>query len=108
MGVASSEQARQGRSLTIASTFVLAFRGLSVATAIQIAGALLGIGPLAALPVSPFAAVLAFGAVALLHLVTEELLAGAHEVKDTPLATATFRSGFLGIVLISLSSGGPT
>ena len=33
--------------------------------------------------------------------------AEAHEVKDTPLATATFFLGFLGILLISLSSGGP-
>ena len=74
MGVAFSEQARQGQILTIALTFELAFLGLSVATAMQIAGAskrkvvavtaaiaatlpagaLLGIGPLAALPVTPF------------------------------------------------------
>ena len=70
-------------------------------------GALLGIGPLASLPVTPFAAVLAFGTVALLYLVTEELLAEAHEVKDNPSATATFFVGFLGILLVSLSSGGP-
>lgn len=127
MGVAFSEQARQGRILAIALTFELAFLGLSVASVMQIAGAskrrivavttgiavalpvgaLLGIGPLASLPVTPFAAVLAFGTVALLYLVTEELLAEAHEVKDTPLATATFFLGFLGILLISLSSGGP-
>jgi ZIP family zinc transporter len=127
MGVAFSEQARQGRILTIALTFELAFLGLSVATAMQVAGAskrrivgvtagiamtlpvgaLLGIGPLAALPVTPFAAVLAFGTVALLYLVTEELLAEAHEVKDTPVATAMFFLGFLGILLVSLSSGGP-
>ncbi|MGD9794242.1 MAG: ZIP family metal transporter [Acidimicrobiia bacterium] len=127
MGVAFSEQARQGRVLTIALTFELAFLGLSVATALQTAGAsrrqvvavttatsltlpvgaLLGIGPLASLPVTPFAAVLAFGTVALLYLVTEELLAEAHEVKDTPLATAMFFVGFLGILLISLSAGGP-
>jgi ZIP family zinc transporter len=126
MGVAFSEQARQGRILTIALTFELAFLGLSVATALQAAGAntrrvvavtagiammlpvgaLLGVGPLATLPVTPFAAVLAFGTVALLYLVTEELLADAHEVKDTPLATATFFLGFLGILLVSLSSGG--
>ena len=127
MGVAFSEQARQGRILTIALTFELAFLGLSVATALQAAGAstrrivgvtaaialalpvgaLAGIGPLASLSVAPFAAVLAFGTVALLYLVTEELLAEAHEVKDTPLATATFFLGFLGILLVSLSSGGP-
>lgn len=128
MGVAFSETARQGRILTIALTFELAFLGLTVATALQTAGALkrrivqvtaaiamalpigalLGAGPLAALPVTPFAAVLAFGTVALLYLVTEELLAEAHEIKDTPLATATFFLGFLGILLISLSSKGPT
>jgi len=70
-------------------------------------GALLGIGPLAALPVTPFAAVLAFGTVALLYLVTEELLAEAHEVKDTPFAAAMFFLGLLGILLVSLSSGEP-
>lgn len=126
MGVAFSEEARQGKILTIALTFELAFLGLSVATAMQSAGAtkrrivavtaaialtlpvgaLLGAGPLASLPVTPFAAVLAFGTVALLYLVTEELLSEAHEVKDTPIATAVFFLGFLGILLISISSGG--
>ncbi len=124
MGVAFSEEAEQGRILTIALTFEVAFLGLSVATAMQAAGgtkrrvvsvttaialmlpvgAVLGAGPLASLSVAPFAAVLAFGTVALLYLVTEELLAEAHEVKDTPLATATFFLGFLGILLVSLSS----
>ena len=128
MGVAFSETARQGQILTIALTFELAFLGLSVASAMQTAGstkrriigvtgaiavalpigALLGAGPLSALPVTPFAAVLAFGTVALLYLVTEELLSEAHETKDTPIATAVFFAGFLGILLISLSSGAPT
>lgn len=43
------------------------------------------------------AAVLAFGAAALLYLVTEELLVEAHEGEETPLLTAMF---FLGFILI--------
>lgn len=41
------------------------------------------------------AGILGFGVAALLYLVTEELLAEAHEQPDTPLITATFFAGFL-------------
>lgn len=82
--------------------------GFSAGVAVMLpVGAVLGIGPVASLPVTPFAAVLAFATVALLYLVTEELLAEAHEVRDTPLATATLLLGLLGILLVPLSSGGP-
>jgi len=128
MGVAFSEEARRGRILTIALTFELAFLGLSVAAALQAAGAskrkvvtttiaiaaalpvgaLLGIGPLGSLGGAPFAIVLAFGTVALLYLVTEELLTEAHETEDTPVATALFFVGFLALLLVSLSTGGST
>lgn len=43
---------------------------------------------------------LSFGAAALLYLVTEELLAEAHETKDTPLITSSFFVGFLMIFLL--------
>lgn len=43
------------------------------------------------------AGVLAFGAAALLYLVTEELLVEAHRTRDTPALTALF---FLGFILI--------
>jgi len=41
------------------------------------------------------AGILGFGVASLLYLVTEELLAEAHEVPDTPIATAAFFAGFL-------------
>ena len=65
-------------------------------------GALLGIGPLASLPVTPFASVLAFGTVALLYLVTEELLTQAHEVDETPLLTSMFFVGFVALLMIEM------
>ena len=45
---------------------------------------------------------LAFGAAALLYLVTEELLVEAHEVPETPLTTAMFVIGFLALVVIGM------
>lgn len=36
----------------------------------------------------------------LLYLVTEELLVEAHEKPDTPLISATFFVGFLGLLLV--------
>ena len=126
MGIAFSETARQGRILTIALTVELAFLGLAVAAALQQAGAdrrkvilttiavalvlpigaVLGTGPLGALRGIPFSLVLAFGTVALLYLVTEELLTEAHESPDTPVLTALFFVGFLALLLVSISSGG--
>ena len=44
--------------------------------------------------------VLAFGAAALLYLVTEELLVEAHETPETPLTTAVFFLGFLVLFMI--------
>ncbi len=41
------------------------------------------------------AGILGFGVASLLYLVTEELLAEAHEEPDTPLVTSTFFAGFL-------------
>lgn len=49
-----------------------------------------------------FAAVLGFGVSALLYLVTEELLAEAHGVPDTPIVTATFFAGFLVPLLMAM------
>lgn len=47
------------------------------------------------------AGVLGFGVAALLYLVTEELLAEAHEAPDTPIITATFFAGFLVPIVIA-------
>ena len=42
----------------------------------------------------------AFGLVALLYLVTEELLVEAHEKPETPLATAVFFVGFFLLIVL--------
>lgn len=49
-------------------------------------------------------AVIAFGAAALLYLVTEELLVEAHEEFDSALAAAVFFAGFLLIFLLEIGS----
>ena len=43
---------------------------------------------------------LAFGLMALLYLVTEELLVEAHEKPDSPAISALFFVGFLGLLLV--------
>jgi zinc transporter, ZIP family len=54
---------------------------------------------------APLTGVLSFATVALLYLVTEELLTEAHEQPDTPLLTAIFLVGFLSLLLISMIRG---
>lgn len=54
----------------------------------------------AGLPANIYAALLGLGTVALLYLVTEELLVEAHEVPETPFATASFFIGFIVFLLI--------
>lgn len=66
---------------------------------------LLPIGALLGLPISTLSAPVvtgffAFGLVALLYLVTEELLVEAHETVDRPWVTAMFFAGFLLILLL--------
>ncbi|WP_049758920.1 hypothetical protein [Renibacterium salmoninarum] len=58
-------------------------------------GALIALFLLAGAPEAVLAAVLAFGAAALLYLVVEELLVEAHEHKETTVLTALFFVGFL-------------
>lgn len=108
-----------GLLLTIALTLEVLFLGLTVAVELQasaysklriaitigLVGLLLPLGALIAMPVGQLApemivAFLAFGLMALLYLVTEELLTEAHENPDSPLITAMFFVGFLGLVLI--------
>ena len=50
----------------------------------------------------PFAVLLGVGIVALLYLVTEELLVEAHEVKETPWSVAAFFGGFLLFLLLDM------
>lgn len=119
LGVAFNAGARAGLLLAVALTLEILSLGLAltaslgefmrsrlkiVATVLALslllpAGALLAL-PVSLLPSVAFTGVLAFGLVALLYLVTEELLVEAHEVKDTPLITAMFFVGFLSIILL--------
>ncbi len=53
---------------------------------------------------APLVGVLSFATAALLYLVTEELLAEAHNIPDTALATAMFFLGFLGLLVLEIVS----
>ena len=119
LGLAFVAGGKAGVLLTIALTLEVLFLGLTVTTelgetikskariiAITMGIALLlPIGAAIATPVATFppvviAGFLSFGLMALLYLVTEELLAEAHEKPDTPLISAMFFIGFLGLLLI--------
>lgn len=119
LGLAFVAGEKAGVLLTIALTLEVLFLGLTVTTelgetirskariiAITMGIALLlPIGAALATPVATFppviiAGFLSFGLMALLYLVTEELLVEAHEKPDTPLISAMFFIGFLGLLLI--------
>ncbi|MES3151638.1 ZIP family metal transporter [Sphingomonas faeni] len=119
LGLAFVAGGKAGVLLTIALTLEVLFLGLTVTTelgetikskariiAITMGIAmLLPIGAAIATPVATFppvviAGFLSFGLIALLYLVTEELLVEAHEKPDTPLISAMFFIGFLGLLLI--------
>ncbi|MCJ2006767.1 transporter [Methylobacterium sp. J-092] len=119
LGIAFAAGAKTGILLTVALTLEVLFLGLTVAnelgeggaskrkvvglTAALVLllplGALLG-GPVGSLPLSVQGGFFAFGLIALLYLVTEELLAEAHETEDRPWVTAMFFAGFLLLLLI--------
>lgn len=119
LGVAFSAGARAGLLLAVALTLEILSLGLAltaslgefiksralIVATVGLLALLLPVGALLAMPAAilpqvVFTGVLAFGLVALLYLVTEELLVEAHEVKDTPLVTAMFFVGFLAIILL--------
>lgn len=121
VGVGATVGLKQGVILAIALTLEILFLSLSVAAELQSRGAsrrvatlvpsglglltavgaiggalaLQGAGPVVLAPV------LAFGAAALLYLVTEELLVEAHEVDETPLLAGMFFLGFIVIFVLS-------
>lgn len=124
LGVGFAAGARQGLLLTAALTVEVLFLGLSLTTELTekirapwkilavVAGLslLLPVGALLGEPVgrlsAPYlAGFFAFGLVALLYLVTEELLVEAHVVPETPWVTAMFFAGFLGMLLIEQAMG---
>ncbi len=119
LGIAFAAGAQAGILLTIALTIEMMFLGMTVATELKetIASQLrivsivallvlalpLGTilaGSVATLPTASLTGFFAFGLMALLYLVTEELLAEAHETPDQPWVAAMFFVGFL--LLITL------
>lgn len=125
LGAGFAAGARQGILLAIALTLELLFLGLSTAAALAgagatrsqviasatllalllLVGAVGGAAVLGGVSATVLAGVLAFGAVALMYLVTEELLVEAHEVEETPWAIALFFLGFLVYLVISELAG---
>lgn len=120
LGFAAGERA--GALLAIALTIEVVSLGLAVATTLRTTGVRtarilkilvalalsLAIGTAAGglgmrfAPPSVLPGLLAFGAAALLFLVTEELLEDAHEVKETPALTAMFFVGFLALMVLEM------
>lgn len=119
LGVAFNAGARVGLLLAVALTLEILSLGLAltaslgefirsrlwIVATVGLLSLLLPLGALLAMPAAilprvAFTGVLAFGLVALLYLVTEELLVEAHEIKDTPVVTAMFFVGFLAVILL--------
>lgn len=119
LGLGFQAGEKQGKLLAIALAIEFLFLGLSIggsfqgksrrwkvisaAFAVSIAvplGVLLS-QPLGSLPQPWRIASLTFGLIALLYLVTEELLTEAHEKPETPWGTAAFFIGFLLMMSIS-------
>ncbi|KZC01450.1 zinc transporter ZupT [Methylobacterium sp. PvP062] len=118
-GNAFTAGAKAGILLTVALTVEVLFLGLTVASELGEGGAskwkvvgstaglvlllplgaLLG-GPIRAMPAAVQGGFLAFGLIARLYLVTEELLIEAHETEDRPWVTAMFFAGFLLLLLL--------
>lgn len=119
LGLAFAAGAKAGLLLTVALTLEILFLGLTVANelgeTVRSRGAIIGMtaglvillpaGALLAVPVALLPPVvvtgfLAFGLIALLYLVTEELLVEAHHTEDRPWVTAMFFIGFLLLLLL--------
>ena len=112
--------AAQGFMLTFALSLEVLFLGLALTSSLSrthsgvgiiaisvVIGAMLPVGGwlglmAAGLPGAVITAGYAFGLIALLYLVTEELLveAHAHPQHDTPAITTLFFIGFLGVILL--------
>jgi zinc transporter, ZIP family len=118
LGIGFAAGPKQGLLLTIALTIEILFLGLSVSAALSgrtsplrvvistgLIALLLPVGAIAgtsvaSLPERYLAPFFAFGLIAFLYLVTEELLVEAHEKPDSPSITALFFVGFLLILLL--------
>lgn len=100
LAVATTLRQRGGAKGRVAA--VLGVLGLSLAVGAAAGGLGLRYAPPSVLP-----GLLAFGAAALLFLVTEELLEEAHEVKETPILTGMFFVGFLALMVLEMAGVGP-
>lgn len=119
LGIGFVAGTKAGVLLTVALTLEILFLGISAALELKDAGRsrrrvmaiAAGIGlllPIGAvlgssagtLPPRYLAALFSFALVALLYLVTEELLVEAHEHEETPLASALFFVGFLILLVL--------
>lgn len=92
-------------ALTLTNELATRYRKLKAIALTCALALLVPIGALIAQPVAMLSPVwvtgfLSFGMMALLYLVTEELLVEAHEKPDTPLISAMFFVGFLALLLI--------
>lgn len=122
IGLGFAAGQKQGLLLTVALSLEVLFLGLSCSTALITAGATrtriitvllvltaclmggawTGAAMLTAASSIIIDAVLAFGAAALLYLVTEELLVEAHDMPETPLQTSMFFVGFIVLLVIEM------
>lgn len=119
LGLAFLAGEKAGLLLTVALTLEVLFLGLTVTAELgetivsrwRIVGITAALGlllpfgawiaaPVALFPPSIIVGFLSFGMVALLYLVTEELLVEAHERPDSPLVSAMFFVGYLGLLLL--------
>lgn len=119
LGLAFLAGEKAGLLLTIALTLEVMFLGVTVTSDLRekvgaawkvvaivaAIGLLLPVGavlatPVAVLPQPIIVAFLSFGLMALLYLVTEELLVDAHERPDSPFISGMFFAGFLGLLII--------
>ncbi len=119
LGIGFAAGGTAGLLLTFALTLEVLFLGLTVATELgetigsrlKVVGVttalvlLLPIGallstPVATLPGPVLTGFFAFGLIALLYLVTEELLVEAHKVPDRPWVTGMFFLGFLILLVL--------
>ena len=124
LGIAFAAGSKAGFILTVALTIEVLFLGLTVAnelgeslrSRLKIVGITAGLvlllptgvllaSPLTLLPSPVLTGFFAFGLIALLYLVTEELLVEAHEVPDRPWVTAMFFIGFLLLLVLEEISG---
>lgn len=124
LGLGFNAGENQGTLLAIALAIEFLFLGLSIAAAFDarasrwtVIGAAGGVAcavplgvaiaqPVGHLPASWQAVAFAFGLVALLYLVTEELLTEAHEKPETAWGTAAFFVGFLSLTVVGEMMGG--